>query len=201
MAWTSEQILIAVYQNSPTECVTEARIAELTGLDARQVQQACYYLRTQGLMEFSRPKEQACNVLTDAGRAAYEQGQNLRTGSSVNKRKPRCEVYMRAWRAMTIRGKFTLPELEMLVADDSGNARPHLLQLYVTALERAGYLIRMPRKVPSLNSKGRGHVRWMLSPDKVTGRHAPVWSKTGNTLYDPNTDTLINLQEARDAVA
>jgi hypothetical protein len=34
-------------------------------------------------------------------------------------------------------------------------------------------------------------------PEKITGLAAPVWSQSNNSVYDPNTESTILLEEMR----
>jgi DNA-binding transcriptional ArsR family regulator len=192
MAWVSEKLLTAVGKAAPHECITEARMAELTGLSDRQVENAALKLRKHGLLEKTG---QGCHTLTDAGREACVAGAKLRsgprawTGPKVHKDSLRTRV----WRAMRLRGKFSIPDLEMLVAEGGEKDIASNIRKYLKPLEKAGYIIRMPKREAGTALTSNGHVRWWLLPEKDTGPQAPVHRKVSGTVYDPNTETEVSI--------
>lgn len=198
MTWTAENLLAAVAQASPDECITVDRMSVLTGMDAVQIERAALKLRKHGLMEKTA---RGCHKLTESGVAAAAEGKQLRsgpnggwTGPKVNK----ASLRIRAWRAMRLKEKFSLPDLAMLCAQGEEKDIISNLRKYVHALERAGYLTRMARREPGTAPTSNGHIRWWLQPEKNTGLQAPVWSADKNTVYDPNTEQTIMLpQEVR----
>lgn len=92
----------------------------------------------------------------------------------------------KAWRAMQIKGKFTLSDLvRMTVGKDSSSKDPRSnLGRYVKALTDAGVLIEMPRRAAPTSATSNGEKRWMLIRD--LGRMAPI-ARTNGGIYDPNS--------------
>jgi hypothetical protein len=95
---------------------------------------------------------------------------------------------------MKLKGKFSLPDLCMLCAKGGEKDIYSNLRKYVKALEDAGYLIRLSLRDSGIATTSNGNVRWWLSPEKVTGLQAPVWSAKSKTVYDPNTEETISLK-------
>lgn len=194
MIWTAEKLLNAIAEASPKECITEARMAEITGLDKVQIERAALKLRKHDLLTKT---SRGCHKLTDAGRAAATEGKQLRSGPNGQHSGPKVNkesLRIRAWRAMRLKEKFSLPDLCMLCARGSEKDIVSNLRKYVTALEKAGYLTRMNRREPGTSITSNGHVRWWLNPANNTGLLAPVWSIKDNTIYDPNTEEKISLE-------
>jgi len=192
MAWIAEQLLTAIAQHSPTECVTEARMCEITGLKPLQVERATLKLRKHELLVKT---DMGCLQLTDAGREAAAAGKTLRSGPrewtapKVNKESLR----IRVWRAIRIRRKFSIPDLEMLVAQGGEKDIASNIGKYVRALEKSGYLMKMAKREAGTALTSNGFIRYWLSDDKDTGPLAPVWRKGKGTIYDPNTESEVPL--------
>jgi hypothetical protein len=93
----------------------------------------------------------------------------------------------KAWRAMQIKGKFTLSDLvRNALAEDSTARDPrNNLGRYVKALTKAGVLVEMPRRAAPASLTSNGEKRWMLMRD--LGRLAPVARMHGG-VYDPNSE-------------
>lgn len=193
MIWTAEKLLNAIAEASPKECITESRMSEITGLTQVQVEQAALKLRKHKLLEKTA---KGCHRLTDAGRAAAAEGKQLRSGPSgwVGPKVHKDSLRIRAWRAMRLKEKFSLPDLCMLCARGEEKDIISNLRKYVTALEKAGYLTRLSRRDRGTAMTSNGHIRWWLNPENITGLQAPVWSASTNSVYDPNTEKTIGLE-------
>ncbi len=189
MKWTAEQLLQAIAQASPSECITEARMVEITGLSARQVEHAALKLRKYGLLEKTG---QGCHILTESGREAAAAGKTLRSGPTAwtSPKVNKDSLRIRAWRAMRIRRKFSIPDLCMLVAQGGEKDIESNVGKYVRALEKAGYLIRMAKREAGVALTSNGHIRYWLPDDKDTGPLAPIWRVAAGEVYDPNTETV-----------
>lgn len=188
MAWIAQQLLTAIYLGAPSECITEARMVALTGLGAKQVENAAQRLLKHGLIERVGP---GCHQLTDAGRAMLASGLTLRSGpngSQPGKRIFSDTARVRAWAALRIRRKASMPELIALVVrgDDRERDIESNLGKYLRALAKAGYVKALPRREPGLAPTSNGYVRYLLLKD--TGPLAPVWRPAKETVYDPNTE-------------
>lgn len=103
----------------------------------------------------------------------------------------------KAWRAMQIKGKFTLSDLvRNALAEDSTARDPrNNLGRYVKALTKAGVLVEMPRRAAPASPTSNGEKRWMLMRD--LGRMAPVARMHGG-VYDPNSETTLGGSKERD---
>lgn len=102
----------------------------------------------------------------------------------------------KAWRAMQIKGKFTLSDLvRNALAEDSPARDPrNNLGRYVKALTKAGVLVEMPRRAVPTSMTSNGEKRWMLLRD--LGRLAPVARMHGG-VYDPNSETTLGVSKER----
>lgn len=197
MKWTAEQLLQAIAQASPSECITEAHMVEITGLSARQVEHAALKLRKYGLLEKTG---QGCHILTESGREAAAAGKTLRSGPTAwtSPKVNKDSLRIRAWRAMRIRRKFSIPDLCMLVAQGGEKDIESNVGKYVRALTRAGYLIEMPKRERGTALTSNGFKRWWLQDDMDTGPLAPVWRVAAGEIYDPNTDTVRPIGKAQE---
>lgn len=192
MAWTSEKLLHAVAKAATCECITEARMAEITGLTQKQVEHAALKLRRAGFLEKTG---QGCHQITDAGREAIKAGATLRSGprEQIAPRLNRSSLRIRVWRAIRIRRKFSLPDLEVLVAEGGEKDITSNIGKYIRALAKAGYLVELPKREAGTAITSNGHKRYWLADDKDTGPQAPVWRVKAGTVYDPNNDQEIPL--------
>lgn len=189
MAWTAEQLLTAVGQASPRECITEARMAEITGLTPRQIEPAVLRLRKHGFMTKTG---QGCHKLTAAGRAAIAAGRKIRSGPNgpeYGHRRLKAGLRQRVWNALRSGKKLTIDDILMRVAE-GGERDPRCnVRKYLTALARAGYVRQMPLREAGLNPTSNGCVRWWLVQN--TGTVAPVARMSRAALWDPNVEMQI----------
>lgn len=188
MAWIAEQLLTAIGQAAPDDCITEARLVELTGLAPVQVDRAALRLRKHVLIERVGP---GCHQLTNAGREAIAAGMQVRSGpkgTHTGKKVNQGTLRIRVWRAIRIRRKFSIPDLIALVAQGGERDIESNIGKYLRALTRAGYLVKLPRREPGVAMTSNGYVRWWLQDAKDTGPLAPVWRQSANTVYDPNIE-------------
>lgn len=195
MAWIAEQLLTAIRDSDMRECVTEARLIELTGLTPTQVERAVFTLRHNHLLEKTG---MGCHKLTSAGKEALETGANVHSGprgkQQSGKRVFKDTLRIRVWRAIRIRRKFTVPEIITLVADE--NSRGDItsnVQKYVGALAKAGYLIELSKREHGTAPTSNGYKRFWLQDEKDSGLKAPVWRLERNTVFDPNTEIEIDI--------
>ncbi|MDP2808673.1 MAG: hypothetical protein Q8O34_00825 [Rhodocyclaceae bacterium] len=192
MPWTTETLLKAVLEAAPEDCITEARMAEISGLAGRQVERAVLKLRRHGFMTRTA---RGCHKLTEAGRAALAEGLSLSSGpkgpqeSGQRRRDP--GLRLRVWNVLRMGGKRTVDDILMRVVDGDERDAPSNVRKYLRALARAGYLLAMPARERPLNATSNGCVRWLLVKD--TGPEAPVSRVSRGTLYDPNIEAEIPL--------
>ncbi len=189
MAWTAEQLLTAVGQAAPRECITEARMAEITGLTPLQVEHAALKLRKHGFMTRTG---QGCHKLTAAGRAALAAGRKIRSGpngpETGHRRRDR-GLRQRVWNVLRTGKKLTVDDLIMRVAEGGERDPRSNVRKYLVALARAGYVRQMPVREPGLNPSSNGCVRWWLVMD--TGLDAPVARVGCAALWDANIEQQI----------
>jgi hypothetical protein len=192
MPWTTETLLTAIGAVQPAECFTEADMAKVTGLTAKQVADAANNLRRHGFITRSA---RGCHALTPAGRTALEEGAKLRSGpkgpqaSGHRRRAPGHRA--RVWTALRTGKKLTVDDILMRIVDgNERDPRSNVLK-YVKALARAGYVQAMPQRERPLNPTSNGCRRWLLITD--TGPEAPIHRVTRDTLYDPNLEREIAL--------
>ncbi|MDO8414166.1 MAG: hypothetical protein Q7S51_10305 [Gallionellaceae bacterium] len=196
MAWIAEQLLTAIRDAGLHECITEERLVMLTGIVPQQVANAMQVLRKNQWLEKTKL---GCHQLTAAGQQVLVAGENFRSGPKRGSQSgyriwKKDTVRVRIWRAIRLRRKFSLPEIISLVVDE--NARGDItsnVRNYVCALVKAGYLVELPRREPGTALTSNGYKRWWLRDENDTGPQAPVWRVPQKTVYDPNTETEIDI--------
>ena len=184
--WKSEALLTAVAQAAPRDCITEARMAEITKADARSIENSCLKLRKHGFLEKT---ERGCYKLTRAGRAFVAQGAKLRSGPQgprTGRVVQQGSLRARAWAAMRIKRKFSIADLVMLCARGGERDIVSNIGKYLRALGRARLVQQLAVREPSFVSTSNGALRWMLLVDN--GPKPPVWRQSRGTVYDPNTE-------------
>lgn len=102
-----------------------------------------------------------------------------------------------AWRAMQIKGKFSLGDLvrNALPEDSTAKDPRNNLGRYVKALCDVGVLVEMKRRAAPTSLTSNGEKRWLLVRD--LGRKAPAMRAQG-VVYDPNSDSVITAEATRD---
>lgn len=194
--WISQTVMDAVKQLvCPRGCVKHHAIVKHTGLTGRQVANACAKLVEHGYMVRENYADDTvkpgCYRLTKLGQAALEEGARLTSGPKgpTGQIRPHADSLRdRAWRAMRIRRKGSIPELIGLLLDAGGDEADtkratNNLQKYFRQLALAGYLMEMRRDAPeSLTSNGAK--RYLLVRD--TGPLAPITQERAGTMYDQN---------------
>lgn len=193
MTWTSEQIMQTIGKHMLNECITNARLIELTGLKAQQVESSTFLLKQHG---FIKTVDQGCYRITQAGITALESETSLRSGPKGQQDRARIfknTLRSRVWNAIRIRKTFSIPELEGLVSKGDEKAVTSNIGKYLRALETVGYLIRMGKRQRGTSITSNGFARWRLDPLKDTGPNAPVWRQGKSTVFDPNTGDEMSL--------
>lgn len=189
--WKSEALLTVIFKASPRDCITEQRLSEITGSDAKSIENSCLKLRKHG---FLTRTARDCYKLTAAGRAAIAQGAKLRSGPQgprTGRIVRRNTLRARAWAAMRIKRKFSIADLVMLCAEGGERDIESNLQRYLKALARAGYVRQLGTRERGFAPTSNGYVRWMLVQD--AGALPPIWRPSRGTVYDPNTETDVKL--------
>lgn len=192
MTWTSETIMQTIQVHMLNECITNARLVELTQLKPKQVESSTSLLQKNG---FIKTVDKGCYRITQAGIAALEADKSFKSGpkGETNVKIHKDSLRVRVWRAIRIRQSFSIPELLPIVIKGSEKDATSNIYKYLTALESAGYLIRMGRKMRGTALTSNGFARWRLDPLKDTGPKAPVWRMSKGTIFDPNRDEEISL--------
>lgn len=187
MAWIAEQLLKIIDRHALDECITFDQLIWLSRLKPKQVENATYKLRKHGLITLTEP---GCYRITSEGRQALaDEDTNLRSGphgSSQKERIHKKSLRTRIWRAIRIRKKFSLPELEPLVCTGHERDMRNNAGKYLKALESAGYLIKMKKVEAGTAPTSNGFARWWLPDDKNTGPIAPIWRPGKGVIFDPN---------------
>lgn len=194
MAWIAEQLLKVIGKHAPDECITEDKLITLTKLKPRQVENATRKLRKHSLIILTAP---GCFRLTNAGKTALaSEGGRLRSGprgQQPGARVHKNSLRARVWRAIRIRRKFSIPEIEPLVAQGVEKDVRSNIGKYIKALEEAGYLVKMRKREAGSALTSNGFCRWWLPDENDTGPLAPVWRPTKNTVFDPNNGKEVPL--------
>jgi hypothetical protein len=96
-----------------------------------------------------------------------------------------------AWRAMQIKGKFSLGDLVRNALPEGSTAKDprNNLGRYVKALCAVGVLVEMKRRMAPTSLTSNGEKRWLLVRD--LGRKAPVM-RTRGVVYDPNSGATLS---------
>jgi hypothetical protein len=187
--WKSEVLLRIIGEAAPNDCITEKRLVELTGFDARAIENSCLKLRRHGLLVKT---ERGCHKLLVAGRAAAKEGARLRTGPQGPRNGrvvQKGSLRARAWAAMRIKRRFSIADLAMLAVKGGERDVESNLQRYLKALALCGYVRQLPTRERGVAPTSNGFARWLLLMD--TGPLPPVWRASRGKLYDPNTETDI----------
>lgn len=193
MIWTSEIIMEAIGKHMLNECITNERLVELTKLEPRQVENSTLRLRNHG---FIKLVDKGCYRVTQDGITALQSNRKIRSGPKGQQATVRVfkdSLRARVWRAIRIRKNFSIPELTGLVARGDERDAECNIRKYLIALEGAGYLIRMKKRIPGTALTSNGFARWRLDLEKNTGPEAPIWRSKKETVFDPNTNEEVTL--------
>lgn len=100
----------------------------------------------------------------------------------------------KAWWVMRNRKSATLESLLNTLADGSQQDAESNLRKYLNALARAGILKVETKRQPGKALTSNGCHRFSLVID--CGATAPVWRKSLNQVYCPDTDKTYDIEEA-----
>jgi hypothetical protein len=184
MTWPAQKILTAIVELSCFDCVDIDLLVHHTGMERRQIANACTVLIARELIERIKP---GCYKLLPAGLVLVKTGGEVKSGprGETAAKQHTGTLRVKSWRAMRQRKKFSLNDLIVLVASGEEKAIEGNIGKYLRALERTGYLTRMARREPGTALTSNGHLRYLLVRD--SGPIAPVWRPSKETVYDPNT--------------
>lgn len=193
MTWIAEQLMQAISRHELGECVTYKRLIELTGMEYRQVQNASEVLERNGFVTRSAP---GCLSVTQEGLTAMASGKTIRSGPNkpkVRTRRAKASRRIDAWRAIRMRkgAAFTLADIIGLISRGTEKNILANIGKYISALESAGYLVKMAKRLPGTALTSNGFVRWRLIKD--TGPDAPIWRMGNGMIYDPNNGEEVAL--------
>lgn len=192
MTWTSQHLLNAVVLAAPEDCITEARMVELTGLTEKCVENCARRLRKAG---FLYREDRDCYRLTVAGHEAVRAGARIVSGpkgpqqSGQRGRDP--GLRQRVWNVLRMGRKVTLDDILLLVLQGGERDPASNVGKYLRALARAGYAHRYAMRETPGRLTSNGAIRWLLVRD--TGPLAPLLKRTGDRLYDRNTEAIVDL--------
>lgn len=174
-------------------CLTVDALMETCGLERRPL---CDELRQAVAAGYVTLAQRGCYSLTPAGRRALKSGKRLAPppapppprGGGAWKDTAR----KRMWAACRALGKFTRADV-MEVASREGEDLTAGATEYLSALAKAGYLIRLHGRVQVSAHLSAGQIRWRLVND--TGPLAPQL-KRGRRVYDPNLGREVTTDDA-----
>lgn len=173
-------------------CLTLDELEALTAMPRKPLKQALGKLLARDLVERAR---RGCYQLTPAGHEAQVSGVELTCAPQTYHRdsiRHKDTLRSRAWAALRMKGcSFTVADIVALVA--RGEADPEgEVRRYLKALCRAGYLYAQRRgdRDPSAMRPGAGPARYIMI--KNTGPAAPIVSRRGAAVRDPNTGEVVS---------
>lgn len=123
--------------------------------------------------------EIGCYQLTDEGRNFLAEGRTITSGPnkplSFLRAAPENTFRQRAWNAMRLQHRFTVPSISMVAKTASDGNVVHNLQVFIRRLVAAGYVVELPAREKGTAVTSNGFKVFRLIKD--TGHFAPVWSK------------------------
>jgi predicted transcriptional regulator len=172
-------------------CVLILRLAEVTGRSVHKVGNLIQTLTSHGLVTM---KTLGCYRVTEEGHAFLAGRSQVRLTAGPKaahgaNRNSEDSLTARAWRALRIKKKATIPEImETIAAEPKQYAQ---VGRYLRALVDAGLVKRLPRKVRGQGMGNNGYVQHLLITD--LGPLAPVWKVKAGILRDPNSGKVVML--------
>lgn len=187
-----------VLQQIADGCDYIADIAAALGVPRKTVNHAAQTLKGRGLIEthsesageISGPAQRGFYRLTPEGTAFAASGQTISAGQGERPRKKTVGLRERAWWHFRAHKVASLKELLGTHAEGGERDATSNVYKYLLALERAGILQRLAKRLPARQCKGL--VQWRLALD--LGIKAPVWRQTARTVYDPNSGRVFALE-------
>lgn len=132
--------------------------------------------------------------LTPAGIQIVLSGKAISPGQGARPRIRTIGLRERAWWELRAHKLASLKQIISTHAEGTEKAADINLYKYLVALEKAGVLTRMGRRIPAKQSKGR--VQWSLTLD--LGPKAPVWRQAAREVFDPNSGKVYPMKGAGD---
>jgi DNA-binding PadR family transcriptional regulator len=178
---TLAQSLLTRLVNDPRGCVTVGEM--LDDGYAASAPQLHSVLDTLERRLFVVKHSRGCYEPTADGRAWIAAGLDIQSGQGPKPRQIASGTAAMAWAWLRIHRKGTIDDMLAVIATQSGAATRATLYRYLAALEKSGHIKRLRR--------GGGHARYLLIGD--SGRHAPVYRKASNVVFDANQGLEIPL--------
>lgn len=172
-------------------CLTlDELAAELKEVPRKKITASVCRLVTQRYVERA---DKGCYRATDAGVEAQRQGYRPGPqGPLTGNRKPVPNTLrQRVWKTMTMRGRFSIPDLMENACNGTEKSPGSNITHYVWALGRAGYVRELSSRAPGTAVESNGYKQFLLL--KKTGMLAPVERRDG--VFDPNTGEEIPFAE------
>jgi hypothetical protein len=168
------------------ECIRIAELSKKTGIEKHSLAKLVATLTRRGLA--TAPKI-GCYRRTPRGDKVIAETTPLRSGptKATGPRAPSDGLRARAWRALRMRGKATVPEILEIADAGDGKSPTTNLYRYFGALCRAGILMKLDTREPGAALTSNGFIRWALIRD--LGPVAPLMRNDG--VYDPNSKAMI----------
>ncbi|MCV6583992.1 MAG: hypothetical protein OIF47_00510 [Marinibacterium sp.] len=173
-------------------CQTIDELRTTLEMNSRQISDAASGLIQRGFVE---RVEAGCFQLTAEGHTAVANGERITSGPNgphKSQRSPRQNTLrQRAWSAMRIRRRFSIPDLitDTALGDERGAANN--LQRYVRSLRKAQVIRCLPVRVPGTAPSSPGFPQYTLVHD--LGPVAPTLRRNGLVLFDHNSGQEIGL--------
>lgn len=171
---TLAQTLLTRMVNDPRVCVTVAEM--LFDGYAETEKQLHNVLDTLERRVFVVKHSRGCYEPSADGRAWVAAGMEIQSGQGPRPRQKARGVAGQAWAWLRIHRKGRIEDMLSSIATATSTGAQATLYRYLAVLVAAGYVQRIRR--------GSGSSRYLLISD--TGRHAPVYRRGNNTLYDAN---------------
>lgn len=146
-------------------------------IDRRKVAKAAGKLLLRGLVQRI---ETGVYSLTTEGWQILEFGLTIKSGPKGKRTwKPGLKntFRQRAWKAMRLTKRFTIPEIVMLAADDKSKNPENNLSRYLKGLQKSGYVVELSSRTEDGKLTSNGLKVWRLIKD--TGDIAPVLTLDG----------------------
>lgn len=171
---TLAQTLLTRLVSDPRGCVTVAEM--LFDGYAETEKQLHNVLDTLERRVFVVKHSRGCYEPTVDGRAWIAAGLEIQPGQGPRPRQKAQGVAAAGWAWLRIHRKGRIEDMLSSIATASSTGAQATLYRYLAVLVSAGYVQRIRR--------GAGSARYLLVSD--TGRHAPVYRRGNNALYDAN---------------
>lgn len=179
----SVQHAVLAALSASRRCLTIEEMVAAAGISRRQVSNGAVGLIAR---DYAVRRERGCYEVTEEGLEAHAAGTPLTGGPTgpMERKKPVANALRaRLWRAMRMKGKFSLGDLLNLAANGDERDAVNNAGRYIRALVAAGYLTELRRAKPD-RPGSNGTKRYALL--RNSGPLTPMLRRGGD-IYDPNT--------------